>query len=383
MTGGPEFLPYGRQEIGPADIAAVTDVLGSPLITQGPRVAEFEAAICDHTGAAHAVAFSSGTAALHGCAVAAGLGPGDVGVVPPITFAASANCLLYAGATPEFADIDPATLNLDAAAAAAADERIKAFVPVSFAGLPAELGPLTDSGRIVIEDAAHAIGAIRDGRPVGGPGGATMTAFSFHPVKTMTTGEGGAVTTEDAGLADRLRRFREHGIERSPADADGPWAYEITELGFNYRITDIQCALGIAQISRLEGWVEARNRIAATYREALAAEERLVLPPAAPDGSRHAYHLFVVQVRAGSEARRQVFERLRERGIGVQVHYVPTYRFRFWRETLGYPQDTCPNAESYYAGAISLPVFPAMTDADIERVVAELGAALDETTPPR
>lgn len=376
----PSFLPYGRQQITDPDVEAVAAALRSPMITQGPLIERFERALADYVGARHAVAFANGTAALHAAAFAAGLGRGDEVLAPPITFAASTNCALYVGARPRFVDIDAATWNLDTAqAAAAVGERTRAIVAVSFAGLPVDLEPLAPvrDRVVVIEDGCHALGARRPGGPVGGPGGADMTAFSFHPVKPITTGEGGAITTDDDGLAERLRLFRTHGIGRAgvPADAGG-WVYDMTALGFNYRITDIQCALGLSQLERLEGWIERRNEIAARYRERLADEDRIELPPAAPAGWRHGYHLFVVRIRAGAEARRDVYDKLRAAGIGVQVHYIPVYRLSYYRDVLGVPQDTCPNAERYYAGALSLPIFPAMTEDDVERVVTTLREAL-------
>lgn len=375
------FLPYGRQEISEADIAAVAAALRSPLITQGPLVEEFERAVCDYTGAKHAIAFSSGTAALHGAAFAAGWGDGDEVLVPPITFAASANCALYVGARPRFVDIDRATWNIDVAAAskAAHEPQVKGIVAVSFAGLPVDLDALeVPEDVIVVEDACHAIGGNRDGKPIGGPGGADMTTFSFHPVKTITTGEGGAVATESDSFAARLRRFRTHGIppERDPDAPEGPWRYDMLDLGFNYRITDIQCALGISQLACLDAWVARRNEIAAHYRALLAGEERIELPPEAPEGSLHGRHLFPIRIVAGAEERLRVFRTLRETGIGVQVHYIPIYRHTHYRETLGYPQDNCPEAERYYEGAISLPMFPEMSEADVERVVAALERAL-------
>ena len=376
-------LPYGRQQISDADVEAVTAALRSELITQGPTIERFERAMAEYTGASHAVALSSGTAALHAAAHAAGLGPGDEVIVPPITFAASANCALYLGARPVFVDVDPATWNLDtAAAAAAANDRTKAVVAVSYAGLPVDLeplAPLRERGVAVIEDGCHAIGGHRGGVRVGGPGGADMTAFSFHPVKSMTTGEGGLVTTEDEDAARAMRAFRTHGITKegtSPGPDDGDWYYEMRALGFNYRITDFQCALGLAQLERLDGWVARRNELAALYRERLAGEDRIELPPAAPEGSLHGHHLFPIRVRGGAAARKTAFERLRGAGIGVQVHYIPVYRLPYYRDELGYPQDTCPRAEELYAGLISLPLFPAMEEADVDRVVAALGEAL-------
>lgn len=374
-----DYLPYGRQNISEGDVAAVAEALRAAFITQGPMVDRFEEGAADYLGASHAVAFANGTAALHGAAFAAGLARGDDVITTPLSFAGSANCVLYQGARPRFVDVDPATWNLDVSAAAAGiGDRTRAVVAVSFAGLPVELDALR--GRVVvIEDASHAFGAERDGRRVGGAGGADLTTFSFHPVKTMTTGEGGLVTTEDDELARRLRLFRTHGITREgirPSPTEGSWYYEMQELGFNYRITDFQCALGLSQLGRVDGWVEERNRIAEAYRQLLVGEERIALPPRAPTGSLHGYHLFVVRVLGGPEARLTAFEGLRAAGIGVQVHYIPIYRLPYYRDTLGYPQDACPAAEDYYAGAISLPIFPGMTSADIERVVTELQEVL-------
>jgi perosamine synthetase len=375
-------LPYGRQEISDADIEAVVEALRSELITQGPRIERFERAMADYLGANHAVAVANGTAALHLSALAAGLGPGDEAITSPMTFAASANCALYAGARPRFVDISADTWNLDTeAAAAAVGERTRAVVAVSYTGLPVDLAPF-DAVRervTVIEDGCHAIGGHRGGVKVGGPGGADMTCFSFHPVKSMTTGEGGLVTTESDELARKLRLLRTHGITKegnSPGPTDGGWYYEMQDLGFNYRITDFQCALGLSQLSRLDGWVERRNEIAVRYRELLAGEDRVELPPEAPQGSLHGYHLFVVRVRDGAEARLRAFERLRAAGIGVQVHYIPVYRLPHYRDTLGYPQEDCPAAERLYEGIVSLPMFPAMTDGDLERSVEALGEAL-------
>jgi UDP-4-amino-4,6-dideoxy-N-acetyl-beta-L-altrosamine transaminase len=376
------FLPYARQEITDADVEAVATALRDPFITQGPTIDRFEQAIAERLGARHCVAFSSGTAALHGAAFAAGLGPGNELISSPITFAASTNCGLYLGADPRFVDIDWATWNLDATAAAAAvGPRTKAIVTVSFTGLPADLAglePVRDRVT-VIEDAAHALGGHRDGRWVGGPGGADITIFSLHPAKTITTGEGGLATTEDDALAERMRLFRTHGITKAgiaPSEHEGGWYYEMQALGFNYRITDVQCALGLSQLERLDTYVARRNEIAALYRELLADEERISLPPAAPEGSLHGYHLFVIHVSAGAAARLATFEALRESGLGVQVHYIPVYRLPYYRDVLGIPQDACPNAERYYWGAISLPMFPSLTDDDVRRVVDDLRRAL-------
>jgi perosamine synthetase len=374
------LLPYGRQQIDDQDVEAVAAALRAPLITQGPTIDRFEEAFAEQVGAAHAVAFSSGTAALHGAAFAADVQPGDEVISSPITFAASMNCALYLGALPRFVDIDPATWNLDGkAAAAVVGPATKLVVPVSFAGLPADFEPLRGLGVAIVEDACHALGGHRDGRPIGGPGGADITCFSLHPVKAMTTGEGGVATTEDAELARRMRLFRTHGITKEgvePGPDEGSWYYDMLALGFNYRITDFQCALGLSQLDRLKAWVARRNAIAARYRELLRDEQRISLPPAAAEGSRHGYHLFVVHVGGGAAERRRVFDDLRGAGILVQVHYIPVYRLRHYRDTLGVPQDACPAAEDYYAGAISLPMYPGMEDDDVQRVVDVLRGSL-------
>jgi perosamine synthetase len=378
----PDFLPYGRQQISDDDVAAVADALRSDLITQGPLIERFEGAVAEYLGARHAVAVSSGTAALHAAAFAARLGPGDELITTPMTFSASANCALYMGARPRFVDISPRDWNLDGqAAAAATGERTRAIVPVSYTGLPVDLTPLDAlRGRVtVIEDACHALGGRRGGRMVGGPGGADMTVFSFHPVKAITTGEGGLVTTEDDELAERLRMFRTHGISRDGVErepTEGDWRYDMLELGFNYRITDFQCALGLSQLKHLDEWTQRRNELARRYRDLLADDPTVELPPEPPADALHGYHLFVVRVTAGAQARLRAFEHLRAAGIWVQVHYVPIYRLRHYRETLGYPQDECPVTESVYAGAISLPMFPAMADSDVDRVVGELRVVL-------
>jgi UDP-4-amino-4,6-dideoxy-N-acetyl-beta-L-altrosamine transaminase len=376
------FLPYARQEITDADVEAVAAALREPFITQGPTIDRFEEAIAERLGARHCVAFSSGTAALHGAAFAAGVGPGDELLSTPITFAASTNCGLYLGAEPRFVDIDWDTWNIDpAAAVAAVGSRTKAIVAVSFAGLPVDLAGL-DAVRdrtVVIEDASHALGGHRDGRWVGGPGGADITIFSLHPAKTITTGEGGLATTEDDALAQRLRLFRTHGITKrgiTPGEYEGAWYYEMQALGFNYRITDVQCALGLSQLERLDRWVARRNEIAALYRELLADEQRITLPPAAPAGSLHGHHLFVIHVSGGPAARLSTFEGLQDAGLGVQVHYIPVYRLPYYRDVLRVPQDAFPTAERYYWGAISLPMFPSLTDADVRRVADDLRRAL-------
>jgi UDP-4-amino-4,6-dideoxy-N-acetyl-beta-L-altrosamine transaminase len=372
-------IPYGRQSLDESDIRAVDGVLRSDWLTTGPAVAAFErefAAACD---APYAVAFSSGTAALHAAAVVSGIGPGDELLTSAITFAASANCAAYAGATPTFADIERDTWNVSAATVSAAlTERTRAVIPVHLAGLPApvaEIRAVVGDEVTIIEDAAHAAGAITPDEPVGACRHSDMAVFSFHPVKTMTTGEGGMVTTRSAGLRDRLAAFRTHGIDE-PAGEDEPWLRVQTALGFNYRLTDIQSALGSSQLRRLDAFVAHRNEIADRYRAALADVDALELAPAAPPGHRHAYHLFVVRCRDGAQARRDLYDTLRERGIFTQVHYVPVYLHPWYQRTYGYRAGLCPEAERYYAGCLSLPCFPGLTEGEQDLVVRELRETL-------
>ena len=376
-------IPYGRQTIEDDDVEAVVEALRGEWLTQGPTVAAFEEDFASACGAPHAVAFSSGTAALHGAAFAAGVGPGDELITSALTFAASANCGAYLGATPRFADIDPRTWNVGVdTVTAVVTERTRAVVPVHFAGLPAPIAglraALPDRVRL-IEDAAHALGAVDDGDPVGSCAHADMAVFSLHPVKAIATGEGGMVTTRDPELADRLRLFRSHGLTKDPqrlTRADGPWYQEQHELGFNYRLTDIQSALGRSQLRKLERFVARRNEIADRYRDAFATEDAVELPPAAPAGSLHAYHLFVVRTRAGAEARMRVYDGLREREIFPQVHYSPVYWHPWYAQTFGYREGLCPNAEAYYHGCLSLPCFPTLREDEQARVIDAVGEVL-------
>jgi perosamine synthetase len=358
-------IPYGRQSIDDDDIAAVVEVLKGDWLTQGPHVERFESTLADTVGARHAVAFANGTAALHGAAAAAGLGPGDVVATSPLSFAASATCARYVGASPAFVDIDPNTLNLDLNAV---PDGIAALVPVHYAGLPVDLSRLKDRPRVVIEDAAHAIGAHTPDGPVGNCARSDMTTYSIHPVKTVTTGEGGVVTTNSEDLAERLRRFRNHGIVRKPEYGD--WYYEIEDLGFNYRMTDIQAALGVSQLSKLERFVARRNELADRYRE-LLAHLPIELPPAALPGWRHAHHLFPVRV----PERATVFDRMRGAGVGVQVHFVPIYRHPFYAD-LGVEPADFPNTEAAYERLLSLPLFPDLTESEQNEVIARLEFAL-------
>lgn len=357
------MIPYGRQSIDDDDIAAVVATLRGDWLTQGPHVASFEEAVAARVGATHAVAFANGTAALHGATAAAGLGPGDRVLTSPLTFVASANCARYVGADVVLADIDPDTLLLDPEAIPDAD----ALVAVHYAGLPLDLSRLRYRPRIVIEDAAHALGAMTPDGPVGSCARSDMCMFSFHPVKHVTTGEGGIITTNSAELAERLRRFRSHGTV--PAPDLGGWAYRVVETGFNYRLTDMQAALGTSQLRRLDHFVERRRTLAARYRQRLA-ELPVTLPPDEPPGFTHAYHLFPVRV----DDRRRVYDELRARGIGVQVHYVPVHHHPIYAH-LGGPGQL-PRCDEAYEQLLSVPLFPDLTDAEQDLVVAALEEVL-------
>jgi len=365
-------IPYGRQSVDEEDVQAVAAALRGDFLTTGPLVVEFERALAAVTGARHAVAVNSGTAALHAAYAVAGVGPGDEVITSPLTFAATANAARYLGATLRFADIVPDTGLIDPTAIeAVASPRTRVVAPVDYAGAPADYGRIAPlaarRGWKVVADAAHSLGASLQGRSVGTL--ADLTAVSLHPVKPITTGEGGVVLTADAGLAAAAARFRSHGIERDPARLernDGPWYHEQQELGFNYRLTDIQCALGLSQLRRLSAFIDRRNAIAARYQRDFAAIAGIELPVVAP-GSRSGWHLYVVRVREAAR-RSPLFARLRELGLGVQVHYLPVYLHPYYRR-LGYQPGLCPHAEDFYARCISLPVFPRMTDAEVARVV--------------
>lgn len=372
-------LPYGRQEIDDDDVAAVVAALHSDWLTTGPLVGELEQSFAAYVGSGHAVAVSSGTAALHAAYHVLDLAPGDEIVVPALTFVASANAAVFEGATPVFADVEPGTLLIDPRAAAAlVGPRTKAIVGVDYAGQPCDWDALRAAadahGLALVADGCHAPGARDGGRTVGTL--ADLTAFSLHPVKHFTTGEGGLVTTDDAALAARMRRFRNHGIgsdHRERAER-GTFAYEMVELGFNYRLTDFQCALGISQLRHLDGWLARRRDLASRYDDALAGLAG-VEPLAQRPGADHAYHLYVVQL-ADDLDRDAVFTALRGRGIGANVHYLPVHLHAFYRERFGTGPGLCPVAEAAYERILSLPLFPAMADDDVDRVVDALAEAL-------
>lgn len=379
-------IPYGRQDVVADDIAAVTSVLQSDWLTQGPVVPRFERALADACGARHALAVNSATSALHIACLALGLGPGDWLWTSPITFLASANCALYCGAKVDFVDIDPRTYNLspDALAHKLAQARIenrlpKIVVAVHLAGQSCDMAAIQalsrEYGFRIIEDASHAVGGRYQGLPIGDCRFSDIVVFSFHPVKIITSAEGGMALTNEAQLAERMALFRSHGMTRDPAqmsrEADGPWYYEQIELGFNYRMTELQAALGLSQAARLHDYVRRRHELARRYDERLA-ELPLTTPWQHPD-SYSGLHLYVVRVDA--TRRREVFDALRAQGIGVNVHYIPVYRQPYYQR-LGCVSGTFPEAERYYSEAISLPMYATLTEDQQDHVVDALHEAL-------
>jgi len=369
------LLPYGRQWVDEADIQAVVGVLRSDWLTTGPKVAEFEEAFAARVRVKHAVSFSSGTAALHGAAFAAGLKPGDEAITTPLTFAATANCVLYQGATPVFADVSVDTLNLDPEQIERRlTPRTRAILPVDYAGHPADLDAIrkigAHHGLIVIEDACHALGAQYRGGEVGGV--ADMTVFSFHPVKHITTGEGGMVTTNHPQFAETLRRFRNHGISSDARQRHtaGQWHYEMVLLGYNYRLPDIACALGIQQLAKLDTNLARRRGIAQLYAEAFR-EFPGVIAPAVRSEAKPAWHLYPIRLDLEklTANRAQVFRALRAENIGVNVHYIPVHLHPYYRDRYGYKGGEFPVAEGAYERLITLPMFHGMSDQDVDDVI--------------
>jgi perosamine synthetase len=367
-------LPYARQMLDEADIQAVVQVLRGDWLTTGPTIAEFERAFAARVGAQHAVAVSNGTAALHAAVYAAKLQTDDEVIVTPMTFAASANCARYAGASVRFADVRPDTLNLDPLQVERAiTARTRAIVTVDYAGQPSDLEQINSIARRhnlpVIEDAAHALGATYHGRSVGSL--ADLTTFSLHPVKHITTGEGGVITTNDPDLAARMRTFRSHGInsDHRTRALEGSWFYEMEDLGYNYRITDFQCALGLSQLGKLDAWLERRRDIAAAYTSAFSEFAELE-PPAVLSDRQSAWHLYVVRLRLErlTVDRGEIFRALRAENIGVNVHYIPVPWHPYYQR-LGYSKGDWPVAESAYERMISLPMFPSMSEADVGDVI--------------
>lgn len=365
------YIPYGRQSISEEDIQAVVDVLRSDYLTTGPKVAEFENIVANYVGAKYAVAVSNGTAALHIACLAAGIQPGDEVIVSPITFAASANCVLYCGGKPVFADIKPDTYNIDPEdIERKITSKTKAVIAVHYTGQPCEMDEISAIAKkhnlVVIEDGAQVISGKYKGKKIGSI--SDMTTFSFHPVKPVTTGEGGMVTTNNEELYQRLKLFHTHGITREESlltHNEGPWYYEQLELGYNYRITDIQCALGISQMKRLDQFAAHRRKLARRYDEAFAGCKDIITPYQHPD-CLSSYHLYMIQVPA--EHRREIFENLRNKGIGVNVHYIPVYKLPYYQQH-GYQSTCCPNAEAFYARAITLPLYADMTEEQVDYVV--------------
>jgi perosamine synthetase len=372
-------LPYGRQQIDDDDVAAVVDALRSDWLTTGPLVGRFEQEFAPLVGARHAVAVSSGTAALHAAMHALRVGPADDVLVPALTFVASANAAVYLGARPIFVDVEPDTLLVDAEQVEVRRTlATRALVAVDYAGQPCDYEALraicAPHGVAIVGDACHALGGRYQGRPVGSL--ADLTAFSFHPVKHITTCEGGMVTCDDETLRDRMRAFRNHGIvsDHRERAARGTHRYEMVELGYNYRLNDVQCALGLSQLHKLAAWVERRRALAALYRERLAGSA--IRPLAERSGRENAYHLFVVRVPGGARVRDAVFQRLRSENILANVHYGPVHLHPFYRQRFGLEPGLCPVAEAAAEEILSLPLFPAMHDSDVDRVVTALERAL-------
>jgi len=367
-----DFIPYGHQWIDDEDIAAVAEVLKSDWITQGSKVAEFERRVAEYCGAGYAVAVANGTAALHAACAVAGISEGDEAITTPITFSATANAVVYCGGRPVFADVQEDTLNIDPEEIRSRlSAKTKAILPVDFTGHPVEMDEIKsiaeERNLIVIEDAAHALGAKYKGRRVGTL--SDMTVLSFHPVKLITTGEGGMVLTDSREFYQKLRIFREHGIVREGLDK-GAWYYEVRDLGYNFRLTDFQCVLGLSQMDKLDRFIRRRREIAARYDQAFAEIEEIVTP-LERENVQAVYHIYVIQLKTErlKADRREIFEALRAENIGVNVHYVPVHLHPYYRRELGCKEGDYPKAERYYERALTLPLFPGMSDEDVGYVI--------------
>jgi UDP-4-amino-4,6-dideoxy-N-acetyl-beta-L-altrosamine transaminase len=376
-------IPYSRQFIDEDDIKAVVDVLRSDFITQGPKVGKFEQALASYCGAKYAVAFSSGTAALHGAYFSVGISHGDEIITSPMTFVATSNAALYLGARPVFVDVEPDTGNIDSSLIEKAiTKKTKAIVPVHYAGHPADIDVVHETAKkhnlIIIEDACHALGASYKGKKIGSL--SDMTVFSFHPVKSITTGEGGAVLTNNADYYERLLMFRAHGItkENFSAEPHGQWYYEMQHLGFNYRLTDIQAALGASQLRKLDGFVQRRRQIAAAYDNAFRDNRFFDVPPER-DYATSSYHLYPTRLKKVYKGKkRELFSMLRQNGLGVQIHYMPVYMQPYY-QGLGYERGSCPFAEDFYLGEVSLPVYTAMSNEDVGHVIETVFSLFKES----
>jgi len=370
-----KIIPYGRQWVDASDIREVIKVLKSDWLTQGPKIKEFEDALCKYTGAKYAVAISSGTAALHISCLAANIKKGDEVITSPITFVASANSILYCRGKPVFADIEKDTVNIDPEEIRKKiNSNTKAIIPVHFAGHPCDLEEIKEIAEkhnlLIIEDASHALGAEYKNSKIGSCKYSDMTIFSFHPVKHITTGEGGAVLTNRKDLYQRLLLFRNHGITKKKEKMnkfDGPWYYEMHELGFNYRITDFQCALGISQLKKLEKYIERRRELVSIYNKELSKMDKIILPVEKPY-VKSSWHIYYIRLKDTSK-RRLIFEELQKSNIGVQVHYIPVYLQPYYQKNFGYKIGDCPKAEEYYKSTITLPLYPKMMNSEIQYII--------------
>lgn len=378
-----EFIPYGSQWIDDQDIKAVTETLKSDYLTTGPKIKEFEDKFANYVDAKYAVAIANGTAALHAATYAAGIKKGDEVITTPLTFAATANSVLYQDATPVFADIDSKTYNIDPESIKEKiTEKTKAIIPVHYTGQPCEMDKIkeiaAEHNLIIIEDGAHAVGATYKDKKIGSVG--DMITFSFHPVKNMTTGEGGMITTDSKELYDKLMKFRTHGITKDESEyinkSDGPWYHEQQELGYNYRITDIQAALGITQLEKLDKFLARRREIVNRYNNEFKEMDGLIIPEHL-ENTNSAWHIYVLQLELEklTADRKEIFEALREKNLGVNVHYIPVY-FHPYYQSLGYEKGICPKAEKLYERIITIPLYPKMTDQQVDEVIKRIKSTI-------